>query len=343
MKSLQKNELILSLREFTQKDLSKAIWQIITSFGPYIVLWSIAYLLWDVSTPSAILVMAVNSFFLVRIFIIQHDCGHSSYFDPRTQSELNTTWGWIGSIFSTLPFTYWSVIHHHHHVHTGKLEIRDIGDINFWTVDEYRDASSIKRLGYRIFRHPITIFTVVPIFYFLFANRNPITYSFKEMKVKVRWSQVVNNILILGVYTFFVLFLGWKFLIVQVITVFFFSVIAFWFFYVQHSHEKTYQKWAERGEHNFTDAALQGASRYDLHTVFHWLTGHIGYHHLHHLNPAIPSYRLQEADAATLPQLVGVINNLSFRKSWSCIKNKLWSEELQRYISFREFREMENV
>jgi omega-6 fatty acid desaturase (delta-12 desaturase) len=339
---MKKNaELIFSLKKFGEKDLTKAKWQIVTSFGPYLLLFALSYWVWDSAKILAVDLMLLNAFFLVRIFIIQHDAGHNSFFDPRSQGRWNRVMGWVGSVFSTLPYTYWATIHHHHHVHTGKLEIRDIGDINFWTVDEYRCATPFKKAAYRIFRHPLMLFVVVPIFYFLFANRNPMTYSFNEMTKKVRWSQVVNNLLIIGVYSICTILFGWTFLIIQGITVFFFSVIAFWFFYVQHSHEKTYQKWMKKDEWEFVPAALEGASRYDIHPVFHWLTGNIGYHHLHHLNPAIPSYRLQEADAATFPQLVGQINNLSFTESLSCIHNKLWDEEEGRYISFREFNRRE--
>ncbi len=331
------NLVIRTLLPFKKKNMSKAILQIITSFGPYIVLWVVAFQLWEVTLLGSLLVMILNAFFLVRIFIIQHDCGHHSYFDPMKYGKLQSLVGWVSSIFSTLPFTYWGTVHHHHHEHTGQLEQRDIGDLDFMTVEEYRNASGIKKIGYRIFRHPIILFVFAPIVYFLFSNRWPLFFSFNKMTIDVRWSQVKNNLLIGVLYVFGVLLLGWKFLVIQGVTVFFFSIIAFWFFYVQHAHEKTYQKWNKRKEWKFIPAALQGASRYDIHPVLHWLTGNIGYHHLHHLNPAIPSYNLIAADKATFSQVEHIVQNLSFRESLDCMNNHLWDEQLQKYISFREF------
>lgn len=343
MKDINKNELLLSLKEYSKKDISKAVWQIATSFGPYLFFFAVSYLLWDEAKVLALMSVILNSFFLVRIFIIQHDCGHHSFFDPETSEKWNRIWGWVGSIFSTLPFVHWAKVHHYHHLNTGKLEARDIGDIDFKTVDEYRKLTPFRRWGYRVFRSAFTIFIIVPVYYFVVANRNPYSSTFKGMTMKIRISQVLNNLLIVVVYTMGALLLGWKFLVVQAITVFFFSLIAFWFFFVQHSHERTYQKWYDKGEWQFVDASLKGASRYDLHPVFHWLTGNIGFHHIHHLNSTIPSYRLQEADAATYPTLKDTINNLSFWQSLSCVFNKLWDEAQQKYISFREFYEMENV
>lgn len=329
--------VIRTLLPFKKKDLSKATFQMITSFGPYIALWIVAFQLWDVSRLGSLLIMMLNAFFLVRIFIIQHDCGHRSYFDPMKYGKLQSFVGWMSSVFSTLPFTYWATVHHHHHEHTGQLEERDIGDLDFMTVEEYTLASPFKRLGYRIFRHPIILFVFAPIVYFLFNNRWPLFFSFEKMTIQVRWSQVINNLLIIGVYALGALFLGWKFLLIQGITLFFFAIIAIWFFYVQHAHEKTYQKWHKRGEWSPIPAALQGASRYDVGPIFHWLTGNIGYHHLHHLNSAIPSYNLIAADKATFPQIKHIVQNLSFQESLECMKNHLWDEQQQKYISFREF------
>jgi omega-6 fatty acid desaturase (delta-12 desaturase) len=330
-------QTVLALRPLTAKNMQKAILQMITSFVPYIALWFVAFQLWDVTLLGSVLVMILNAFFLVRIFIIQHDCGHHSYFDPMKYGKLQSIIGWMSSVFSTLPFIYWATVHHHHHVHTGQLEERDIGDLDFMTVEEFRAAKPMKRLGYRIFRHPIVLFVFAPIVYFLISNRWPLFFSFKKMTVQVRWLQVWNNLLIFAVYSGGVLLLGWKFLVVQGITLFFFSIIAFWFFYVQHAHEYTYQRWKGRNEWYYIPAALQGASRYDIHPVLHWLTGNIGYHHLHHLNPAIPSYNLIAADKATFSQVEHIVQNLSFRESLDCMNNHLWDEELQKYISFREF------
>ncbi|MEY3197903.1 MAG: hypothetical protein RL023_704 [Candidatus Parcubacteria bacterium] len=331
---------ISSLRPFTQKSVTKAVSQMITSFLPFLAIWWLSFTTWEISKLLSVALMIINAFFLVRIFIIQHDCGHHSYFDPKSMGRWNTRVGWFASLFHTLPYSYWRGVHHHHHMHTGQLEERDIGDLDFMTVEEYRHASRLKRIGYRIFRYPVTLFIIAPAFYFLVSNR----WSFvkiNEITKKVKIEQTINNLLILIVYGSFYWAIGSKFLVIQGLTIFFFSIIAFWFFYVQHAHEFSYQRWREKEEWEFVDAALEGASRYDLPKVFHWLTGNIGYHHLHHLNPAIASYRLTEADQMTLPLLKDTIKNLSFIESLRCIFNKLWDEEQKKFISFAEFRRRE--
>jgi acyl-lipid omega-6 desaturase (Delta-12 desaturase) len=228
-------------------------------------------------------------------------------------------------------------VHHYHHTHTGQLEERDIGDLYFMTVAEYSRARPLQRFGYRVFRHPFVLFGVVPIVYFLWNNRWPFLLTGKVGDRPLQWSQIINNLLIVLVYGCGVVLLGWRFLWIQGLTLAFFSIIALWFFYVQHAHEKTYQRWRERGEWSFTSAALYGASRYALHPLFHWLTGYIGYHHLHHLNPAIPSYQLAAADRATIPEISHIVQSLTFWESLACLRNHLWDEAGGRYISFAEF------
>jgi omega-6 fatty acid desaturase (delta-12 desaturase) len=330
-------EIVLALRPFGAKSLRKAWIQMLTSFGPYVVLWSLAWVLWEMSWIGSVMIMMLNAFFLVRIFIIQHDCGHHSFFDPKRHKRVQVFVGWLCSVFSTLPFRYWSAVHHYHHVHTGQLEERDIGDLYFMTVDEYSRASRFRRGQYRLFRHPVVLFGVVPIVYFLWNNRWPFFFSQNIMSWRIRWSQMFNNLLILLVYAGGVWLLGWKFLVIQGVTLGFFTIIALWFFYVQHAHEKTYQRWRERGEWSFLPAALYGASRYDLPPVLHWLTGNIGYHHIHHLNPAIASYNLLAADKATYSAIAHVVQNLSFRESLDCLRNHLWDEGQERYLSFDEY------
>lgn len=311
----------------------------ITSFVPFFFLWYVTYLAivaggyWYIVAGVC---MIINAFFIVRVFIIQHDCGHHSFFGA--QSPWNKYVGRICSLISSLPFTYWKTVHHHHHNHSGQLEQRDIGDINFWTLAEYAQKSPIQRWLYRLFRSPVTLFFLAPLYYFVITNRTPAYSAVPAKRHLVWWSKIRSNILLVAVYTLGVLLLGWAFLVVQLGTIYLFGVIAFWFFYVQHAHEYTYQKWHEKGQWSFADAALQGASRYDLPTWMHWLTGNIGYHHIHHLNPAIPSYHLPAADqVAQKFELVNEkLTNLNIRASLQTVKNKLWSEEDQRFITFRE-------
>ena len=151
-------------------DWRRATWQIVNSFGPFVALWVAMYFLLDYSVAATLALGVVAAFFLVRIFIIQHDCGHFSFLKSR---KANDVVGWVCSFFSTIPYTYWSRVHSYHHGHTGKLEHRDIGDIDFDTVAEYRAKGTWGKIKYRIFRNPFVIFGVIPVVYFGIMLRFP--------------------------------------------------------------------------------------------------------------------------------------------------------------------------
>lgn len=309
----------------------KAILQMVNSFGPYLALWVLMYFSLNWSIWITVVLAFINAFFLVRIFIIQHDCGHQSFLGSK---KLNNIIGTVCSLFSSLPFKYWAKVHNHHHGHTGQLEERDIGDIKFLTVKEYNSRNRWRRLGYKIFRIPFVTFIVTPLVYFTFSNR--VTFTFKEKPwAKVRRSQYKNNLLILVVYGGLAWLLGWKeFLFIQLLIIFIFSVIAFWFFYVQHQHEEGYQKWKE--EWSFLISAIRGATYYRLPKVWQWLTGNIGIHHIHHLSSLIPNYNLEKCIKEN-PILTKYVTQITFLESLKTMKNKLWSEELQKMISWKEY------
>lgn len=315
----------------------KAIIQIVNSFAPYIGLWVLMYCSLNWSIWITLLLAIINSFFLVRIFIIQHDCGHQSFFGSQ---KLNNVVGFVCSFFSSIPFKYWAKIHNHHHGHTGQLEQRDIGDIDFLTVREYKNRNWLGRLKYRAFRTPLVLFVVAPIFYFTVSNRYPFM-KFKGMLKKIKWSQVRNNVIMLSLYTIIALLVGWKkFLLIQLSLIFLFSIIAFWFFYVQHQHEDAYNRW--RKNWDFLVASIRGSTYYKLPKVFQWLTGNIGIHHIHHLSSRIPNYNLEKCMKEN-PILTQYANILTFRDSIKCISNKLWDEHRQRMISFKEFYRLEKL
>ena len=325
------------IKNYQIPDTKKAIIQLSNSFIPYIALWVLMYFTWNWSITATLLLCFVNAFFLVRIFIIQHDCGHQSFLKSK---RWNNIIGFTCSIFSSLPYKYWAKIHNHHHGHTGQLEERDIGDVKFLTVNEYREMSSIKRLQYRIFRNPIVLFIVSPIVYFTISNRYPFE-KFKGMLNKIKWSQVRNNLIILGVYLCLGAMVGWiKFVSIQLFTIFIFAIISFWFFYIQHQHETAYNQW--RKNWNYVLAAVRGATYYKLPKLFQWLTGNIGLHHIHHLSSRIPNYNLEKCMKEN-PILNKYANIITFKESLKCIHNKLWDEQKQKMISFKEFYLAEKV
>lgn len=318
------------LQQYARADTSKAIVQILTTFLPFVGLWILMYFSLSWSYWITLGLAMLNAFFLVRIFIIQHDCGHRSYFNSQLWNKVV---GYLCSFFSTIPFTYWAREHAFHHAHSGQLEVRDIGDIYLMTEEEFRQASRFKKLYYRIYRAPLVTFVIGPIVYLLINNR--IALVRMEGWKNIHFFMYLQNLLILAVYAGLGWLLGWKyFLLVHLPVVFIFGVIAVWFFYVQHQHEAAYKQW--RDNWDYLLSAIKGSTYYKLPRVFMWLTGNIGLHHIHHLNSKVPSYHLVEC-ARENPVLQRYVTTITFWQSLKCMFHKLWSEEEQRMITFREF------
>ena len=309
----------------------KATIQILNSFLPFIGIWVAMYFLKDISLGLTFALAVLNAFFLVRIFIIQHDCGHQSFTASR---KANDAIGLICSLVSFMPYKYWAKSHNFHHGHNGILwEHRDIGDINLLTVNEFKQLGFWKKLHYMIFRSAPVLFVLGPIWYILVHNRIP--------SIKMNgWEQarralIRHNLLLVAVYVTLLLLLGYEaLLLVHLPILVAFGIIAVWFFYVQHQHETTYKAWKDKWE--YIRAAIQGSTYYKLPKWMHWLTGNIGYHHIHHLNPLVPNYELARCHNEN-PVFEQVANKITFWQSLKCVFNKLWDEEQQRMISFREY------
>ena len=325
------SQLNAIVKRYQKPDTRKAIWQSITSFGPFIALWVLMYLSLDYSLWITLGLALINGFFLVRIFIIQHDCGHQSF---TSNKKVNNVIGTVCSVMSFIPYKYWLKGHNYHHGHNGLLhEYRDIGDIELLTVNEYSKLSKVQRFGYRVFRHSFVLFGLVPTYYVLIHNRLPLI-KLKGWE-KARRSLIWNNALVISASVLIGLILGWKALVfVHLPILIVFGSIAIWFFYVQHQHEYSYKQWKDKWD--YTLAAIQGSTFYNLPKFFHWLTGNIGYHHIHHLNSLVPSYQLAKCHEEN-PIFDEIAVKMTFKESLSCAFNKLWDEQQQKMISFREY------
>ncbi|MFY0591019.1 fatty acid desaturase [Roseivirga sp.] len=322
------------LKKYTQEHKSKAAIQIINSFIPFIGIWILMYLSLDMSYWITLGLGAINAFFLVRIFIIQHDCGHQSFVKNRKAQKII---GHACSYLSAIPFYYWAKSHSIHHKLNGQLELRDIGDVTTYTVAEYKAFSKAKKVGYRIYRSPIVMFLIGPVYYIFIHNR------LAKIKMpafqKLKGSVILSNLVLLGLFTILGFTLGWqKFLTVHVTVLTLFSIIAIWFFYVQHQHEHGYKQWKKNWD--YVTSALKGSTYYKVPGLFNWLTGNIGIHHVHHLNPAIPNYNLKQCIKEN-PWLNKYPTTIGFIDSLSLMSNKLWDETQQRMISFREYYSLE--
>lgn len=318
------------VQAYQKSDTQKALIQLLNSFLPFFALLVLMYFSLSVSYLLTLGLAVITAFFLVRIFIIQHDCGHQSFLTSR---KWNNTIGWVASFLTMIPYHSWSRNHGAHHAHNGQLEYRGLGDINFLTTEEYASRSWWGRLGYRFFRMPLVQFILIPILYLTLNQRNP--YVREKKGRKLSWKHTFNNLGMVVFYVGMAWLLGWKnLLMIYLPVVITFIVVAFWFFYVQHQHEENYK--ADKDDWDHLSASILGSTYYKLPRMVQWLTGNIGFHHIHHLNPRIPNYNL-EACVRENPLMSKYVPTLTFFQSLKCMNHKLWDVQTRRMISFREF------
>ncbi len=323
------------VKKYQNPSTKIAVTQIVTSFLPFVALWVLMYFSLCVSYWLTLGLALLNAFFLVRIFIIQHDCGHQSFFRSRKMNDLV---GIICSTISLIPYKYWAKSHNFHHGHNGRLEedVRDIGDLPTLTVAEYRELSMPKKLIYRFYRMPLVMLVVGSVYYIFIHNR----FSFIKKKgfEIAKKSLIWSNLLMAGVYFLCILVFGAaNFLKIQLPIVMMFGAIAVFAFYIQHQHEHAYKKW--KSEWNYVMSALKGSTYWKLPRFFQWLTGNIGMHHIHHLSSLIPNYNLERCKNEN-PILQEHVTIVSFADSLGYFLNKLWDEQQQRMITFREYRQL---
>jgi omega-6 fatty acid desaturase (delta-12 desaturase) len=263
---------------------------------------------------------------LIRLFIIQHDCGHGSFFRSKRASGIVGTG--IG-VLTLTPYHYWKKEHAIHHATSGLLDKRGHGDIDTLTVREYRELSKWKRLLYRLYRNPAVLFGIGPIWQFLVKHRVPIT---TPPSTRDGWASIIiANAATAGILVLVHFTIGWKaFLLVQVPVTLISSVLGVWLFYVQHNFEQTYWRWKE--DWDYARAALDGSSYYDVGRVLQWFTGNIGLHHIHHLNSRIPNYRLQKC-LEEFPELRQV-TRIGLLGSLKCLRLTLWDEDRGKLVGF---------
>lgn len=320
------------LAKYREPSALRGVVEILITAGPLIVLWVLEWLALGISYWLSLAIAVPAALFLVRLFMIQHDCGHGSFFKNRLANE------WVGRVCGVLtltPFGVWRRSHNMHHATSGNLERRGIGDIETKTVGEYRTDPWWERLRYRLYRHPVTLFVIGPAYVFLIANRLPVGM----MRHWQPWmSAMANNAAIAAGIVFMMWLIGvGPFLMVHLPVILLASSIGVWLFYVQHQFDGTV--WAEGEAWNLQHAALKGSSHYDLPQPLRWLTANIGVHHVHHLSSRIPYYRLQHvlADHPELKQ----VGRLTLWQSFACVRLALWCETRRRMVTFREARSQE--
>ena len=304
--------------------LWRAIWQILNTMVPYAALWYLMYLSLSISYWLTVPLALLAGGFLVRIFIIFHDCGHGSFFKSRVANDVLGT---ITGVLCFTPYYRWRWEHAIHHSSSGDLDRRGTGDVWTLTVQEYLEASRWKRFAYRLARNPVILFLVAPLILFLFIERFPKGKG----GLRERLSVHVTNLLILLVALAVGSIFGWKaYLLLQLALVAIAGSAGIWLFYVQHQFEGVY--WERRERWDYVKAALQGSSFYKLPKILQWFSGNIGFHHIHHLSPRIPNYHLEKCHRAEpLFQTVKAVTLFSSLKSFSF---RLWDEQMGKMVGY---------
>ena len=284
--NIEKSQWRPVVARYAQPDLWRSIWQMVNTLIPYCTLFYLSMRSLEVSFWLTLPLSILTAGFMVRIFIIFHDCGHGSFFKSKTA---NTWLGRVTGLLTFTPYYRWRHDHAIHHATAGDLDRRGKGDVYTMTVEEYLAEPWWKRFGYRIMRNPIVMFFIGSLIVFVVTQRIPPTKGTRE-QASVWWTNLMLAIYITGMSFVF----GWKaYLIVQLLVIFFGASVGIWLFYVQHNFEGVY--WARREHWDYFKASMQGSSFYKLPAVLNWFTGNIGYHHIHHLSARIPNYNLPKA------------------------------------------------
>lgn len=318
------------LRPYWGADTKRSVIQLLASAIPFFVLWYAMLRSLEVGYWVTLLLSIPTAGFLMRLFMIQHDCGHGSFFNSRAARD---GVGFCIGVMTLVPYDYWRRTHAYHHANSGNLDFRGFGDIVTLTVAEYEALGRFGKVKYRLYRHPLILFLIGPAFHFLIKHRYP-------WDVPRDWTQAWRsvwrtNAAIVAIVVLMALTIGLeRFLLVQAPLTLVTCSLGVWLFYVQHQYEDTY--WFRKEKWDFFDAALQGSSYLVLPRPLQWLTASIGIHHVHHLSSRIPNYRLQEVMDAH-PELQ-TVTRVTLRDSLRLVRLSLWDEESDQLIGFRDLR-----
>ncbi|MEO8480496.1 MAG: fatty acid desaturase [Gemmatimonadota bacterium] len=321
------NELLAPYRH---PIMASSIWQLASTATLFALFWGLCYLSLQVSWWLALAAAVPAAMMVVRLFMLQHDCGHGSFF---RSTRVNAIVGSVLGVITLVPYTYWRKTHAIHHATSGDLDGRDLGDIDTLTVREYLSRTKAQRLMYRLYRHPLTLLVVGPAWQFILKHRLPldIPRGWKREWASVHWTNV-------GLVTLVALMcwlVGWRaFLSIQLPISLIAGALGVYLFYVQHQYEDTY--WRYREKWNYYAAGLDGASHLRMPKVFQWCTANIGLHHIHHVSSRIPNYRLQQCfdDNPVLQKVTTLSLPASVRTLWLT----LWDEDGGKLVGFRELR-----
>src|ERR1043166_3360450 len=314
--------------KYQQPSTGRAVWQLVNTLGPYVLLWCLMYFSLSISLWMTIPLAVLAGGFMVRTFIIFHDCGHGSFFKSR---RANDVLGFICGMLTFVPYYHWRWEHAVHHATSGDLDRRGQGDIWTLTVQEYLESSRWRRFAYRLARNPVGPFVIAPLFLFIVRERFPSPKASARDRRSVYWM----NLALAGLAAGLIWIFGLKaYLLIQLTAMAVAGSAGVWLFYVQHQFEGVY--WERGDQWDYTAAGLQGSSFYKLPRVLQWFSGNIGFHHIHHLSPRIPNYNLERCHRANpIFQKVKAVTLFSSLKSFTF---RLWDEQRKKLVGYGHLR-----
>ncbi len=305
----------------------RSLAEIVITLTLYAAMWIAMYRSLGVPYLLTLALSVPTALFMVRVFVVMHDCGHGSFFKSQ---KLNNFFGAVFGVLVFTPFFHWKNAHAQHHATSGNLDRRGFGDVWMLTLQEYEALSPRRRFYYRAYRHPVFMFLVGAPFNFLVLHRT--RFPSPGDPTRSRISVHGTTLALLGYVAGMVSLMGWKeYLLVQIPVFYIATIIGVWLFYVQHQFKNTY--WQRKKNWNYVAACLLGSSFYKLPPWLSWWTAYIGIHHIHHLSSRIPFYRLPEAskdsafDGGTTLTLWTGFESLGLR---------LWDEKLGRMVGFKK-------
>lgn len=328
--AIDSRALLQEISPFRAPFPARSLFELAVTAVPFVLLWFWAASALGAGQLYGFALTVPAGAFLLRLFLIQHDCGHGAFFRRQSSND------WVGrvlGVFTFTPYDYWRRAHAMHHASTGNLAARGVGDVDTLTVAEFRALSRPRKLLYRLYRHPLVLFGIGPAYQFLLKHRLPIGMMKKGWRPWV--STLGTNASIAAVAALLIWAMGLKlFLIVHLPITLVAASIGVWLFYVQHQFDQTH--WAAADEWSFHDAALHGSSHYQLPLILRWFSANIGVHHVHHLASRIPFYRLPEV-LREVPALDSM-SRVTIPESIRAVRLTLWDEHKKRLVSFAEAR-----
>ncbi|HEX8854427.1 MAG TPA: fatty acid desaturase [Thermoleophilaceae bacterium] len=316
------------LAPYARPHLGKSLLDLVTSLLPYLALSVLMYVALDVSYLLVLALAIPAGGFLLRTYIVFHDCAHGSFLPSKRANA------WLGTVLGLVvysPFLSWRHSHAVHHATAGDLDRRGVGDVPTMTVAEYRSSRWPRRLGYRVFRNPAVMFGLGPIYALVLQPR----LVSRSARPRIRRSVMATNVVLAVLVAALCWLIGWRdYLLVQAPTALLAGSAGVWLFYVQHQFEDTY--WQSAGDWSYADAALQGSSYLKLPKLLQFFTGNIGLHHVHHLSARIPNYNLQRAHDTN--PIFHEVPTLSLWDGLRAVRLKLWDEDRRRLVTFADAR-----